>query len=398
MTAVAPLNQDPPLTPAASRIPALDGVRGLAILLVLVFHQTILVPQNWLDSLISRLGGMGWCGVDLFFVLSGFLITGILLDAKGQSHYFRNFYARRVLRIFPLYYAVVFVSLVVLPHVHHPKAQHFGRVRGDEIWYWTYLSNFIIAKRDAWRHAILDVSWSLSIEEQFYLVWPALVLLCQRRVLMVVCCAVVVAALAFRICMALAGRSTISIFVLTPSHVDALAVGGFLAAAARGPCGLDRLVGPWRWIAAVSALLLACLFAAHHETAASRWMQTIGFSALALLFGGVIVLATASPWARWFENPILRTLGKYSYALYLFNLPLRAVVRDEGLTPEKVPAVLGSHLPGQILFYAVATALSFAAAYLSWHLYEKHFLRLKRFFPKPRQPAAAVVHGGRPPG
>ena len=210
---------------------------------------------------------------------------------------------------------------------------------------------------------------------------------------MAVCVVVAAGALAFRIGMALAGASTIAVFVLTPSHLDALAIGGFLAAAARGPCRLDRLVRPWRLITAGSALLLACLFAARDETAASRWMQTIGFSALALLFGGVIVLATASPWARWFENPLLRALGKYSYALYLFNLPLRAVVRDEGFTPERIPAVLDSHLPGQIVFYVVATALSFAAAYLSWHLYEKHFLRLKRFFPEPRRTAAAVVHG-----
>jgi len=337
---------------------------------------------------------MGWVGVDLFFVLSGFLITGILLDAMGQPHYFRNFYARRVLRIFPLYYAVVFFSLVVLPHIHHPKAEHFGRVRGDEVWYWTYLSNFIIAKRDAWRHAILDVSWSLAIEEQFYLFWPAIVLLCSRRVLMAVCGLLIGAALVFRVGMACAGAGTIPIFVLTPSYVDALAVGAFLAAAARGTGGLATMIRPAAVVTLATAATLAALLVAQNETAASRWMQTIGFSALAVLFGGVLVLASSSAApAAFFAHPALRAFGKYSYALYLFNLPLRALVRDAGFTPERAPAVLGSRLPAQVLFYVIATSLSFVAALLSWHLYEKHFLRLKRFFPEPRRPAAAVVHG-----
>ena len=381
-------------SPAPSRIPALDGVRGVAILLVLMFHQTILVPQNRLDSLIARLGGMGWVGVDLFFVLSGFLITGILLDAKGQAHYFRNFYARRVLRIFPLYYAVVFVSLVVLPHIHHPKAQNFGRVRGDEVWYWTYLSNFIIAKRNAWRHGILDVSWSLAIEEQFYLFWPTIVLLCSRRVLMGVCGILIGGALVFRTVMAGAGADTIFIFVSTPSYVDALAIGALLAAVARGAGGMARWIRPAWAVVVASASLLVVLFVTRNETAESPWMQTAGFSTLAILFGGVLVLASSSAApAAFFAHPLLRTFGKYSYALYLFNLPLRAVVRDSIFTPEKVPALLHSRIPGQLLFYLAATAISFVAAFASWHLYEKHFLRLKRFFPERKLSANAVVAG-----
>src|SRR4051812_39004746 len=96
-------------------IPALDGLRGIAILLVLFHHFTIYRPDRGLDKWLANIPAAGWIGVDVFFVLSGFLITGILLDARDRRHYFRNFYARRALRIFPLYYLVVFVGLILLP-------------------------------------------------------------------------------------------------------------------------------------------------------------------------------------------------------------------------------------------------------------------------------------------
>ena len=118
---------------------------------------------------------------------SGLLITGILVDSKGGAGYFWNFYAHRTLRIFPLYYAVVFLSLVVIPNlppglVPSGKLANFGRIDGDELWYWLYLSNFSIARAGEWRHGILGISWSLAIEEQFYLEWPLVVLRCSLRV------------------------------------------------------------------------------------------------------------------------------------------------------------------------------------------------------------------------
>src|SRR5437870_557283 len=163
------------------RVRALDGLRGIAILMVMLYHQTVMVGSTGIDRFVGFWTLSGWIGVDLFFVLSGFLITGILSDSKGATGYFRNFYARRVLRIFPLYYGVVAFSLLILPYIPHWKLENLARIKGDELWYWTYLSNFSIAAHAAFRHGILDVSWSLSIEEQFYLMWPLLVLLLSRR-------------------------------------------------------------------------------------------------------------------------------------------------------------------------------------------------------------------------
>ena len=222
-----------------AQIPALDGLRGVAILLVLFHHQTLLrLDGSGVDPWFGRLFHVGWCGVDLFFVLSGFLITGLLLDAKGGPHYFRNFYARRTLRIFPLYYAVVFFSLVILPNLPEgilpaQKAQSFGRIEGDEIWYWTYLSNYSIAAAGQWRHGILDVSWSLAIEEQFYLLWPLLVAKLGRGALWRLCAGLILLAPACRLALLAAGADELAPYVLTPARIDTLAIGASLALAIR---------------------------------------------------------------------------------------------------------------------------------------------------------------------
>src|SRR5438445_1418758 len=186
-----------------------------------------------LDFLISR---TGWIGVDRFFVLSGFLITGILYDAKESNHYFRNFYVRRVLRIFPLYYGALIIFLVVLPWLRpgNPAVQSMTR---DAVWYWTYLSNVRIAHNGGDFGAIGHF-WSLAIEEQFYLIWPVVVLALRRRQLQACCLACVIGALFVRVGLNVAGNETAA-FVLTPARIDALAVGAYLALSARGPAGLN---------------------------------------------------------------------------------------------------------------------------------------------------------------
>ena len=150
-------------------IPALDGLRGIAILLVLIHHLTIYRPEGGLDSWIAAVPLFGWCGVNLFFVLSGFLITGILLDTRDSPVFYRSFFARRVLRIFPLYYGVLFLGFVLAPLLL-PMPDAYGR---HQLWLWTYLANFAMPfgkGEPAFSHF-----WSLCVEEQFYLVWPFLV-------------------------------------------------------------------------------------------------------------------------------------------------------------------------------------------------------------------------------
>jgi peptidoglycan/LPS O-acetylase OafA/YrhL len=388
-----------PWRPLPAHIPALDGLRGLAILLVMLYHQSIIRPAVLSDRIFARIFDFGWCGVDLFFVLSGFLITGILLDTKTSDGCLRCFYARRILRIFPLYYAVVFFSLVVLPYLSHPKVASFGRIAGDELWYWSYLSNLSIARAGAWRHGILDVSWSLAIEEQFYLVWPMLVLLLSSRALRWVCLGSIAVALSFRVSLLKWGADPISIYVLTPSRIDALAIGAWIAVSVREPAaGIARL----RQIAAKLMLPLivgVLVLAACNQNRRSQdapLTQAVGFTMVALLAGAALVIVVAAKQGslchQVFNSRFMRTFGKYSYALYLFHLPLRALVRDTVLSADQFPQFMGSRIPGQLLFFVVSSTLTLGAAWLSWNLYEKHFLRLKRYF-EPGASKRAITPG-----
>ncbi|MEM8836058.1 MAG: acyltransferase [Planctomycetota bacterium] len=410
-------NQNGWKSSVTGHIPVLDGLRGLAILLVLFLHQTIMVePQNPLDRSLDFLSHAGWSGVDLFFVLSGFLITGILFSSKGSQHYFRNFYMRRTLRIFPLYYAVVFLALIVIPNIGtmlqqlpggppiepellQEKLDRFGRVEGREWYYWTYLSNFAIATH-GFKHGILDISWSLAIEEQFYLVWPIVVFLFKRETLMKLCVGIIVGALAIRLAMIFVFDATpFATYVLTPARADSLAVGAWIALWAKGGGNLAKLARRTSWFIPIGLLTIYAtividdIFGWNERIpSAAKWcgylVQTVGYSAAAIGFGALLVRTAAAPdrslLARFMLWKPMVVLGKYSYALYLFNLPIRALVRDLVMPPERWPLIAGSMVPMQIVFYAVSTLLTLFAAWVSWHLFEKQFLKLKKYFPASR--------------
>ena len=160
-------------------IPALDGLRGLAIVLVLIRHFMPWHPTKVLaEQLLNGFLAMGWVGVDIFFVLSGFLITGILVDAKQSSHYFRNFYCVLRLRIFPLYYAMVLLCTAILPAL---RIWPEGRPAGSSFWWWTYLSNIPAAFYPEMKPGWLGVFWSLAVEQHFYLVWPVVIYMCSKK-------------------------------------------------------------------------------------------------------------------------------------------------------------------------------------------------------------------------
>jgi peptidoglycan/LPS O-acetylase OafA/YrhL len=381
---------------ARGHILPLDGLRGVAILMVMFFHQVDLLARQvadqggpLLDVAYVRVSRAGWVGVDLFFVLSGFLITGILLDTKSRPRYFRNFYIRRTLRIFPLYYAVLLGLVVLLPMLPHsgtgPLARaiaEYAEVRPHQLWFWTYASNFYFALHGWAGHGIPDVLWSLAIEEQFYLVWPLLVLWCSRRQLVRACAAVIVGALLVRCVLVACGVNPIAIYVLTPSRMDALAVGGLLAAVSRvDGKGLAALARSARIVLALAGAALAGVFVARGRFSEyDPIIQTGGLTVIALFFGALLVRAVTASDGSWMHractSTALRMFGQYAYALYLFHLSVQSVVKAF-LRPDMLPRIAGSGMVGQAVFQVVVTAATLACAFVSWHLLEKRFLRLK---------------------
>jgi peptidoglycan/LPS O-acetylase OafA/YrhL len=347
-------------------MPQLDGIRAIAVLMVFVSHW---VP--WTSQ-----AGLPWgnFGVDLFFVLSGFLITDILLQGRryveeGSQGLFltlRQFYIRRILRIVPLYYAFLLVYALA---AQNPA-------NGLTPWLWTYTLNlFRVFVDHNWEGPISHL-WSLSVEEQFYLVWPWIILLTPRRFLLPVLLATVAVGPVAKMILALYGLPAGAIKFFTLSRLDTLAMGGLLAYAVTQQ-GLQtiansRAVDGLFWVGMPMFFAVVGLRAAGIESA--NWM-ILELSVETVFCGWVVLRA-----AQGFEGPIGRMLasgplvylGKISYGLYLLHKPIPYLLREFGVDVDSIP-------PG--IDFLLYTGLAIVVASLSWYLLEGPINELKRHFP-----------------
>jgi len=368
----------PVAKPALSKVhvPALDAIRGLAILLVLLHNLSNFEARGKLIyKLWTLIPECGWIGVELFFVLSGFLITGILLDDKGAPTFFRTFYVRRALRIFPLYFS----ALLIYVAVHITGLSRASMPANKIILYFLYLSNW----SDAWQGALAGLShmWSLAVEEQFYLVWPLLIGSLSSRTMAITCTAMVALGFVVRWSMHAAAVPDSWLYVTTVARADALVMGALVALALRSPVWWQRLKRFLvRATLATSLATLALLVDTHGFNRLNPRMQVYGYSLLAVLSAALIVavIANAStsqaPTGRVFS--FLRFLGKYSYGIYVVHIPLKTVMI----------AILGDHLAGPSaswplltdwIFMTVVGAMAVGIALASWRWLEKPFLSFK---------------------
>ncbi|MBK9241628.1 MAG: acyltransferase [Acidobacteria bacterium] len=376
----------------AGYIPELDGLRAIAILLVIVFHsRTIADAATDGQQFFMRLAETGWVGVDLFFVLSGFLITGILIDTAGRPGYFRSFYIRRVLRIFPLYYAAL-AAFAIGFHV-------FGIERlapvstTAEVAHWVYLQNWLPLFGVDWTRPLAHF-WSLGVEEQFYLCWPALVLLFARRGRVAqLCIGTIAFAVVMRVVFWWAGVSEAGNFA-TVTRIDTLAIGGYLACLQRGT-GWARLapdasrgLGPWLPAVLVASALMTlgvALWGGSFFRPTNPHIFLFGYLPLAILFGATVAFALVagqtSLWRRLLRCRPLTEIGKISYGIYVIHWPL--VLALQPIWPESV----GGFWVRQATFLLVILAGSFTLAALSFALFESRFLNLKdRLAARPGSP------------
>ena len=390
---------EPPSKPAPphGHLPALDGLRGAAVLMVMLCHFTASGLPHTVTGMVVRRGFQaGWAGVDLFFVLSGFLITGILYDAKLTPHYFRNFYVRRTLRIFPLYYGFLIAFFWVLPYLHAftPAMQ---RVAVRQGWLWGYGANLVMARE---RHWIFDVDWlklghfwTLAIEEQFYLLWPLVVFRLSRTALVRACIAMMLTALVLRVGLLVHGSKPITVGMFTLCRFDALAMGALVALLLRGDAAKLYQRARVGMPVLLSAMVGITIWRRRWD-AADPAVQSVGFTLLGLFFATVLLIAIEprrdGRLARLLGHPFLRWFGAYSYAMYVFHVALMPAF--ERLAPvARLSTVLHSSYAGVAAYVLFAISSTSLVAYLSWHCYEKHFLALRKRFTIATEPASAPV-------
>jgi peptidoglycan/LPS O-acetylase OafA/YrhL len=383
--------------------PVLDGVRGLAVLMVLVFHFVgQMLPTNWVERVIVGVTKYGLLGVDLFFVLSGFLITGILYDAQSKPHYFRNFYMRRLLRIFPLYYGVLALVFFVGPLIPLLRGPTLDYLLDRQAWAWLYGVNIYLARHEEWSFSYLNHFWSLSVEEHFYLFWPLVVFLLATwpRALIAVSLATSVCAMLARLTAWLLGVSWWATVVLTPFKLDGLALGAFLAVTVRQPQGVERLVRALPCVVALAGGLLAMTFV-WTVLVSRQGLELVG-SVRSALFQ--ILLACLLLWAliapkqsatsRFFCSRSMVFLGTYSYGLYVYHHFISYYLTTNR-TELDLARWLGSHGAAVALQATLGAVASLALAYFSYELFEKRFLRLKRLFQTEKAAGTSFIAPGR---
>ncbi len=374
---------------ASGHIPGLDGVRGISILAVIIAHVFERVPPgHGIENAVYRIGNTGWVGVDLFFVLSGFLITGILIDQRGSIGYFRTFYARRILRIVPAYVAFLLFSMWLAPLIGATSQDVARELRDTQGWYWAYLSNVWDILHPFPREGIPSHLWSLAIEEQFYLFWPLVVACVAPRTLPSITIACIVAAEICRIVVLAAGGESYVNYHLLPTRMDTIAVGAFLACAVRDPALLRGFLKVRPLVLGLAVALEAVsAFLNTRSGGSGAVTQLFGFPAIALLSGLLVFLVIQSQ--SLLTSRTLRFLGRYSYGMYIWHFVVLHVLMDRTklLAPRRIG---GSYLPYDALAIAEVLVGTVLVALVSWYVIEKPFLRLKRFVPYDAHPGTAV--------
>lgn len=364
-----------PQTAARTYYPVLDFLRGLAIASVVIYH--------YFDSV--SFFKFGWMGVDLFFVLSGFLITDLLLKSRDNKFYFRNFYIRRILRIFPLYYLVLIGFFMLSPHLFSQKGPNttFSYYNENKAWYWSYFQNWLMVHKGPAPVPFLSHFWSLAVEEQFYIFWPIMIFLIKgldnlkKAIYILFALAFVIRIITW----SLHPQEVEVFYCNTFTRMDSLLVGCFLAVHLKQgkeiSLNLIKII-----ILSFTTLIIASLAIFGNLKQDNLLFPTIGYSISAVFFGVALYLLIKYetyilPWLKHLKP--LSFFGKISYGMYVYHLPIYLIF---SYLFSKVLNDSASSIPGHTFFISFGSLLlTIIASTLSFYFLEKPILNLKKHFP-----------------
>ncbi len=361
--------------------PELDGLRAIAVFLVVAFHaRGIAEPQGFADRIVHKFLESGWIGVDLFFVLSGLLITGILFDTVERKEFLIRFYVRRGFRIFPIYY----LSLILVPVVFYLLDEpHFaGPVDSS---YWLFVQNWLHvfdrAPDERFGHF-----WSLAVEEQFYIVWPLLFLaLYRHKRALHAFAGLIGASILFRIFLVHYDTHNAGFFS-TVSHIDGLVAGAALAYVFRQGHDSAKLRQFFTMILTASPVsLLAVFIVAHGFDNRNEIVLVYGVLSLSVFFCSVVALTLILPEdgtpRAFLRAPWLTFTGRISYGIYVYHWPLTLILMRVW------PQNDAGYLPNQFWFFCAVWCASLYLAWLSRVFIEKPILDLReRLVHNPSEP------------
>ncbi|MEQ1828804.1 MAG: acyltransferase [Pirellula sp.] len=372
------------------RIQPLDGLRGIAVLSVMVMHffgseETISRHPDWIAKSIMGVVRAGWFGVDLFFALSGFLITGILLRSKNNPFYFRSFYIRRSFRIFPVYYVVLAMILlgttVLYPIFNRFKFAALEDVCSTQWLHWIYASLVAIFLDSSIHLGPFGHFWSLAVEEHFYVLWPLVVFVTSRTALPWVCVAIGISSAVLR--GFFVGQGWVeAAYCFTPCRLDALAYGGLLACMSTMDANFWKPSSKALWLVfffTMASIAMTGIFLGRLEYqnrfVLAYTIPLVSIAATCLI--GIAVSSTEeSTVHRALAHPALTFFGKYSYAMYIFHMPL--VLLLPRLT--RIP-LFGNSTFETLLFHSASTLVGIfvtsVVAMVSWRLVEAPAMRIR---------------------
>jgi peptidoglycan/LPS O-acetylase OafA/YrhL len=368
-------------SPSSSRVPELDGARGLACLTIVIYHYVVCQVASAPGTLLFRALrplSLTWTGVDLFFVLSGFLLGGILLDHRGSTNLLAVFYVRRTCRIFPLYFA--WLGLFLLIPFLMGRSAAFLWLFDDRLPTWSYavyVQNFVMAYRNDFGPNWLGITWSLAVEEQFYLILPALILLTPARRLPWLLTALITIAPALRLVLRItyAGQF-LAPHVLLPCRWDALFLGVLGAWAVRQPAWIansSRIVRRLFVLLAILAVGVLALLVWWPSPIAPVMVEA-GYTWMALFYLVVLLLTQyTNPISRLFRNRVLVFFGTVSYGIYLFHEAIAGLLH--GFIFAAPPQIHGA---SELAITALAFTLTVFLAWGSYTMIESPMLRFAR--------------------